>query len=87
MLTLNGTTTPSSLGRCGHLRVTLSHARVRVSKTKMSEKISWLAEPPVTHILLPKTVAAWYARPWANGTGSKPVSHLCNWVSKRKRSL
>ena len=50
-----------------------SHANVRVSNTQTSEKISTADEPPITHILLPKTAAVWYARP-SKGIGLKPGS-------------
>ena len=47
--------------------------------------MSFADEPPITHILLPKTAAVWYARP-TKGIGSKPVSQRCRRESKRRRS-
>ena len=59
-------------------------ANVRVSNTQTSENTSFADEPPITHMLLPKTAAVWYARP-SKGNGSKPVSQRCRRESKRRR--
>ena len=56
-----------------------------MSNTQTSERTSFADEPPITHILLPKTAAVWYARP-SKGSGSKPVSQRCRRESKRRRS-